>query len=56
LGIRHSTVKNTATLIYKKMGVADKTQAVVLGLHLGLIDLDAAGQSVANKERVIIDD
>ncbi|HEU5432140.1 MAG TPA: response regulator transcription factor [Thermomicrobiales bacterium] len=40
LGISAQTVKNHVTAILRKLGVSDRTQAVVLGLRQGWITLD----------------
>ncbi|HEU0113823.1 MAG TPA: response regulator transcription factor [Thermomicrobiales bacterium] len=42
LGISAQTVKNHVTAILRKLGVSDRTQAVVLGLRQGWITLDGA--------------
>jgi DNA-binding NarL/FixJ family response regulator len=40
LGISAQTVKNHVTAILRKLGVSDRTQAVVLGLRQGWITLE----------------
>lgn len=40
--VSHKTVKHHLSSIYAKLGVANRTDAVVKGLRLGFIDLDAA--------------
>lgn len=39
--VSHKTVKHHLSSIYAKLGVANRTDAVVKGLRLGFIDLDA---------------
>ena len=40
LGIKEATIKNHASAIYIKLGVENKTSAVVEGLRLGIIKLE----------------
>ncbi len=40
LYLSEGTVRNYASEIFRKMGVSDRTQAVVFGLRHGLVDLD----------------
>jgi two-component system, NarL family, response regulator DegU len=40
LGISHQTVKNHVTAILRKLGVEDRTQAVLYALKRGWIRLD----------------
>lgn len=40
LYLSEGTVRNYASEVFRKMGVSDRTQAVVFGLRHGLVDLD----------------
>lgn len=40
LYLSEGTVRNYASEIFRKMGVSDRTQAVVFGLRHGLVDLE----------------
>ena len=40
LNLRPDTIKNTLTIIYLKLGVTDRTSAVVQAIKQGLIPLD----------------
>jgi len=40
LFLSEGTVKNYASNLFSKLGVSDRTQAVIAGLRQGLIDID----------------
>lgn len=40
LGIAHDMVKNHAHAIFRCLGASSRTQAVVIGLHRGLVSID----------------
>ncbi|WP_052229722.1 LuxR C-terminal-related transcriptional regulator [Streptomyces sp. CT34] len=40
LGISEKTVKNHLSAVFTKVGVSDRTQAVVLGIRSGIVSLD----------------
>lgn len=35
-----STIKNELSMLYRKLGVQDRTQAVIMGIQLGVVSIE----------------